>query len=60
MEIRQTKENPDQIIKCIDCDSGFILTSGERQFYSDRGLNLPKRCPQCRARRRQGRGAING
>lgn len=44
----------DQIIKCCDCAAGFILTAGERQFYFDRKLNLPKRCPECRRKRRQG------
>jgi hypothetical protein len=54
---RQLKENlTDQIIKCCDCGAGFILTAGERQFYFDRHLNLPKRCPECRRKRRQGRG----
>lgn len=61
MERRQLKENlTDQIIKCYDCGAGFILTYGERQFYFDRKLNLPKRCPECRRKRRQGRGVTNG
>lgn len=52
---RIPEENPtDQIIRCCDCGLGFILTSGERQFYLDRNLNLPKRCSQCRRKRRQG------
>lgn len=55
MEREQSRENlTDQIVKCVDCGAGFILTSGERQFYVDRGLNLPKRCPECRGRRRKG------
>ncbi|MFC2045698.1 zinc-ribbon domain containing protein [Chloroflexota bacterium] len=61
MKRNKPKENPDdQIVKCLDCWQGFILTCGERQFYYDRKLNLPKRCPQCRALRRQGREVTNG
>lgn len=58
---RKLQENlHDQIIRCGDCGAGFILTYGERQFYFDRKLNLPKRCPECRRKRRQGRGVTNG
>ena len=46
----------DQVIKCLDCGAGFILTLGERQFYQDRNINLPKRCCECRRARREGRG----
>ena len=61
MEIKPQRENQnDQIIKCCDCGAGFILTVGERQFYFDRKLNLPKRCQECRQRRRQGREVANG
>ncbi|HUW45610.1 MAG TPA: zinc-ribbon domain containing protein [Dehalococcoidia bacterium] len=60
MERNPQRENPDdQIIKCCDCGAGFILTVGERQFYSDRKLNLPKRCSECRRKRRQGKGVVN-
>lgn len=55
MERKLEGENlTDQIIKCCDCGAGFILTVGERQFYFDRKLNLPKRCLECRRKRRQG------
>jgi hypothetical protein len=59
MENNISENQLDQIIKCVDCNVGFILTPGERQFYLDRGLHLPKRCPECRARRRKG-DKING
>jgi len=60
MERKQEENLTDQIVRCCDCGAGFILTCGERRFYFDRKLNLPKRCPQCRARRRQGRGVASG
>lgn len=59
MEIKPQREN-DQIIKCCDCGAGFILSAGERQFYFDRKLNLPKRCRECRQKRRQGKVVVNG
>ena len=58
LERRQPQaDQRDQIVRCCDCGTGFILTAGERQFYFDRKLNLPKRCPECRSRRRRG-GAV--
>ena len=58
MESNQPRENlTDQIIKCCDCGAGFILTSGECQFYLDRGLNLPKSSP--RAEKPGGKGGGN-
>jgi hypothetical protein len=57
MEVeRKYKDNlTDQIIKCVDCGGNFVLTSGEIQFFQDRKLNLPKRCSECRRKRREGR-----
>ena len=60
MERKPREKISDQIVNCVDCGAGFILTSGERQFYSDRKLNLPKRCPECRRKRRQRSGVTNG
>jgi len=39
----------DKNLKCIDCNSEFIFTEGEQEFYSDKGYQTPKRCPDCRA-----------
>jgi hypothetical protein len=40
--------------KCIEkgCNKTFVITEGEEQFYTDKGFYLPKRCPDCRAKRR--------
>jgi hypothetical protein len=40
---------------CVDCGEDFIFTGGERRFYDERGLTTPRRCPACRAQRRQER-----
>ncbi len=47
----------DKTLVCRDCGQEFTFTVGEQEFYTSRGLqNEPKRCPQCRASRRNTRG----
>lgn len=41
------------IRKCVDCGKAFEITDGEKGFYESKGLELPKRCPECRKRRRE-------
>ena len=33
---------------CKDCGKEFELTQGEIEFYESKGLELPKRCKECR------------
>lgn len=43
----------DKSIQCIDCGRTFLFTGSEQEFYASKGLpNQPKRCPECRARKR--------
>jgi len=42
---------------CIECNTDFELNEGEKNFYVQRGLDLPKRCKPCRVSRKQ---QING
>jgi hypothetical protein len=37
---------------CVDCLELFPFTRGEATFYDMRGLQPPKRCPECRQARR--------
>lgn len=47
----------DQTIACLDCGQEFTFTSGEQDFYAQRGFTEPpKRCPSCRAVRKAQRG----
>jgi hypothetical protein len=48
-----TDESPDLELTCADCGIHFLLIAGERQWFSDRGLHLPRRCKSCRAARRE-------
>ncbi|MCZ2389472.1 MAG: zinc-ribbon domain containing protein [Acidobacteria bacterium] len=44
-----TTGTADMPIVCIDCGREFIWTSGERLFFSQKGLtNPPKRCKSCK------------
>jgi CxxC-x17-CxxC domain-containing protein len=42
----------DSVITCMMCGTVFSLQEGEQDFYIQRGLDLPKRCPTCRAERK--------
>lgn len=42
----------DQQIECVECGRSFIWSTGEQRYYAERGLQPPKRCPDCRAHRR--------
>lgn len=39
----------DQIIKCEHCNQEFVFTQGEQEFYKEKGLSTPIKCPVCRA-----------
>ena len=39
----------DKVIKCQDCGQEFAWTTGEQEFYGQKGLQEPVRCPMCRA-----------
>ena len=38
-------------LTCKICGSSFTFSIGEQEFYRDRQLMEPRRCPQCRRRR---------
>lgn len=38
---------------CIDCGKGFTLSHEEQRWYQEQGWALPKRCEDCRSRRRR-------
>lgn len=40
--------------KCKDCGEDFYMTINEVMFYRDKELQLPKRCKECREKRRSG------
>jgi len=43
----------DRTLPCRDCSRTFVWTAGEQQFFAEKSLiNLPVRCPACRAARK--------
>ena len=44
----------DKQITCSDCGTAFTFSAGEQESFASRGYtNEPKRCPICRAARKQ-------
>lgn len=44
---------PNKIIVCIDCKNEFVLTEGEQAFYESKEFTEPKRCKECRLKKKQ-------
>lgn len=43
----------DKVLTCVECGKEFVWTAGEQEFYASKGFtNEPKRCPECRKKRR--------
>lgn len=38
---------------CIDCGQEFIMSPAEQKYYFSKGFELPKRCPDCRKKRKE-------
>ena len=51
----------DETLSCVDCNSQFIFSAGEQEFFASKGFqNKPNRCPECRAARKAQRNAGGG
>jgi len=37
---------------CLDCKNTFVFSSGEQAYYQSKALSQPKRCRECRERRK--------
>ena len=43
----------DKSLQCSDCGAAFDFTAEEQEFYQSKGYtNEPKRCPDCRQKRK--------
>lgn len=48
---------PDQNLTCSDCGEPFVFNEEEQAFFAEKGLrNTPKRCAECRKKRRSSNG----
>lgn len=43
---------PDKAMICIDCKGTFVLKEGEEKWYTGMGYTPPKRCKDCRKKRK--------
>jgi CxxC-x17-CxxC domain-containing protein len=51
----------DKTIDCADCGQGFVYSADEQARYAELGFtNEPKRCPDCRAKRKAQSGGGRG
>lgn len=51
--------NPgDKEIMCMDCGQPFIFTASEQDFYASKNLSQPKRCKDCRQKKKAARGGM--
>ena len=51
----------DKTLVCKDCGKDFIFSTGEQEFYAEKGFeNEPVRCRDCRDSRRRNRDGGNG
>ena len=48
----ERKDFKDRKIKCVDCGAEFTFSASEQFFFWSKGLSEPKRCPQCRLKRK--------
>ena len=49
-----TKPNfTDMLLSCVECGRTFVVTANEQIFFYTKHLANPKRCPECRQRRRE-------
>jgi CxxC-x17-CxxC domain-containing protein len=47
----------DKPLTCRDCGQAFVFTTGEQEFFAQKGFaNEPTRCPDCRAARKASSG----
>jgi len=46
-------EFKDTKCKCIDCNLDFVFTAGEQSFYLKKAFSEPRRCKDCRKKRKK-------
>jgi len=39
-------------LTCVECGNTFVFETGEQIFFISKGLTEPKRCPECRLKRK--------
>jgi CxxC-x17-CxxC domain-containing protein len=47
------------MVRCVDCGAEFEFTEREQQHYAEKGWGQPRRCKNCRAKRKPATAAHN-
>ncbi len=42
----------DKRLQCLDCGVSFVFSKGEQRYFLSKSLSEPKRCLQCRLKRK--------
>ncbi|MHB1001732.1 MAG: zinc-ribbon domain-containing protein [Armatimonadota bacterium] len=51
----------DKTLKCKDCGQDFVFSTGEQEFYAEKGFqNEPARCVPCRQAKKKERSSMSG
>lgn len=50
----------DQTLTCMDCGQDFVFSAGEQEFYASKNLSAPRRCKDCRAKKKMERDGARG
>jgi len=45
-------EFQDKEKECVDCHETFTLTAGEQEFFTMKQFPFPKRCKECRIKKK--------
>ncbi len=51
---------PDKSLTCGECGNEFNFSAEEQDFYNERGFQEPKRCKECREKRKRERSGGGG
>lgn len=49
---------PNIDLNCVDCGNGFFFSERDQAFYAEQNFSPPKRCWQCRQKRKNARGQV--
>lgn len=50
-EAKRWKDSVYTTLRCRQCGRSFNITNGEAEFFEQKRMSLPSRCPSCRGRR---------
>ena len=47
----------DQALICQDCGAEFVFAEGEQAWFAQKGYQPPKRCQECRKKKKEAKRA---